>query len=128
MSSEAGKSSVFVEGLGAKGTTGAGLSSVQKDGDGSRRFTVTMEAKNGLSMLPGAPKETISMKVDFSVDSRGNVTLEGGQRDGYPSVGIYSYQKDAQGNVRVKTLYEAKENKVGDLAPPMEVKIPRSKP
>jgi RHS repeat-associated protein len=128
MSSEAGKSSVFVEGLGAKGTTGAGLSSVQKDGDGSRRFTVTMEAKNGLSMLPGAPKETISMKVDFSVDSRGNVTLEGGQRDGYPSVGIYNYQKDAQGNVRVKTLYEAKENKVGDLAPPMEVKIPRSKP
>jgi hypothetical protein len=115
-----------VEGFwGKQGSTGFDVSQPPTFGDdGSMSFSVTMSALNGHSNvpLPGLD-QTIDMQLGFSVSPDGSVTLLGGVRDGYPSVGIYSY--DPSGDViYIKKLYEGPEREFSDLRPPMEVAIP----
>lgn len=51
----------------------------------------------------------------------------GSQRDGYPSIGIYSYQY-VDDELVTTVIYEDREGVPEDLADPMEKKIPEVKP
>jgi RHS repeat-associated protein len=121
---EAGKSSVFVEGLGRKGTASSEISTPTVDEKGSTSFAVTTTATNGLSFLPGAPKESIDITIQLTVTPDGKVGVEGGSRDGYPSLEVFSY--DSKGNV--KPILFIPEKKPDDLKPPKEQEIPKKEP
>ncbi len=84
---EAGKTSVFVEWLGRKGTATSTVSEPTQDDKGNMTLTVTATAQNGLSFLPGAP-DTIDMTIALTVTPEGQVGVEGGTRDGYPSLEV----------------------------------------
>lgn len=120
---EAGKSSVFVEGLGRKGTASSEISAPTVDDKGNTSFSVTTTATNGLSFLPGAP-DSIDITSDLTVTPDGKVGIEGGSRDGYPSLEVFSY--DSKGNV--KPILFIPENKPEDLKPPKEQEIPKKEP
>ena len=117
---QAGKTSVFVDGLGRKGTAMNTVSEPTQDDKGNMTFTVTVTAQNGLSFLPGAP-DSIDMTITLNVTPEGQVGVEGGTRDGYPSLEVYAY--DSQGNV--PPVLQIHETKPADLKPPEEQKIPK---
>ena len=96
--------------------------------NGTATFTVTTTAKNGFPSLPGAPSEPIDFKLNIEVAPGGKVGMPaGGERDGYPSIGVYSYQY-VDGKLVTTKIYEDPEGKLKDLAPPMEKKVPEVKP
>jgi RHS repeat-associated protein len=118
---KAGKSSVLVEGLGIQGTANTQTSKPSVDDKGNTHFNVTTSATNGFG---GSIFPSIDLSINVIVTSDGKVGIEGGRRDGYPSLEVYSY--DAKGNpteVLTKT-----ETKPEDLKPPMEQEIEKRKP
>ena len=56
-------------------------------------LSVRLVGYNGFSGLPGAPFHGINMDVTFIVTRGGKVGIMLGQRDGFPSYGIYAYSK-----------------------------------
>ena len=72
--------------------------------------------------------DLIDYSVKFTVTAENEVGIrDGSQRDGYPSIGIYSYEY--VGDKLVTTvIYEDREGSPDDLAGPMEKAIPEIKP
>jgi len=97
--------------IGNKGTSTTTVSQPVMDDNGNMHFTVSNTALNGLSSLPGAPKDAIKTSLNFEVTNDGKVLLEGGKRTAYPSLEIYAY--DSNGNVTLVILIQ--ETKPGDL-------------
>jgi RHS repeat-associated protein len=119
--STAGVGPVTVSGQGTATTT---LSNATRQSDGTITFTSQTTATNGLANKLGAPKDSIDFKFNIAVKPDGQVGLNtGGRTDGYPSVGVYAYE----GGSAVK-LFENPENRIRDLAAPMEVAVPAVPP
>lgn len=98
--------------IGRKGESTTTVSPVTTDKDGTGHFAVYNEAVNGLSALPGAPKDTIKTDLKFTFTPDGRVGLDpGGTRTAYPSLEIYRY--DAQG--RPSTILQVQERNPRDL-------------
>lgn len=107
-----------------KGESNTTVSPVTTDKDGNGHFSVYNEAINGLSALPGAPKDTIKTDLKFTFTPDGRVGLDpGGTRTAYPSLEIYRY--DAQG--RPSTILQVQEKDPKDLCCRNQV-IPRVAP
>ena len=116
-----GRSDVLSKGIGLRGT-GTLRVSPYSDRDGSTVVQLSVSAKNGWSWAPGSPKETIDFTMRLRIPSSGNVSIEAGSHDGYPSYGVYSYH----GNSKPTTLYQFRETKIQRLAPPNnDVQVPR---
>ena len=118
---KAGKSSVLVEGLGIQGAASTQTSKPAVDDKGNTHFNVSTSATNGFgaSLFP-----SIDLSINLVVTPEGKVGIEGGKRDGYPSLEVYSY--DSTGNVtEILTMRETKDE---DLKPPMEQDIEKRKP
>ena len=95
-----------------KGTSSTTVSPVTKDDNGDMHFTMSNVGLNGLSSLPGAPKDTIKTDVNFDFTPDGKVGLDsGGMRTAFPSLEIYSY--DSKGNAT--TILQVPETKPEDL-------------
>jgi RHS repeat-associated protein len=121
---EAGKSSVLVEWLGRKGTATSTVSEPVRDDKGNMTVTVSTTARNGLAFLPGAPKDSIDMTITLIITPEGRVGVQGGTRDGYPSLEVYAY--DFQGNIT--PVLQIHETNPTDLKPPEEQRIPEIPP
>jgi hypothetical protein len=75
-------------------------------------FSLSNIGLNGLSSLPGAPKDTIKTDLNFVFTPDGKVGLDpGGMRTAYPSIEVYRY--DSAG--RATPLLQVQEKKPGDL-------------
>lgn len=97
---------------GRKGESSTTVSPVTVDNQGNGHFAVYNEAINGLSALPGAPKDTIKTDLKFTFTPDGKVGLDpGGTRTAYPSMEIYRYAAQGQ----PKTILQAPERKPSDL-------------
>ena len=95
-----------------KGTSTTNISQVKTDDDGNMHFSLSNVGLNGLSSLPGAPKDAIKTDLNFVFTPGGNVGLDsGGMRTAYPSLEIYKY--DSAGNAT--PLLQVQEKKPGDL-------------
>jgi hypothetical protein len=97
----------------AKGSSDTKLSTPTSDKEGTERFNVSSTGKNGLAVIPGAPKDTIQTSLNFEVTPDGKVGLDsGGMRTAYPSIEIYAYGADGS----VRTIYQKTESgNVDDL-------------
>lgn len=91
---DAGTSTINILGIeySQKGSTITEVTQLSKaDESGNKTFSVATEGLNGLSHLPGAPKETIKTQLDFVVSPEGKIGLDGGMRTAYPSIEVYRY-------------------------------------
>ena len=96
--------------------------------NGTAEFTLNISATNGFPNLPTAPSEPIDYSIKFTVTPNNDVGLaSGGQADGYPSIGIYSYEY-VDDKLVTTVIYETTEGTPDDLAPPMEKILPEIKP
>jgi RHS repeat-associated protein len=78
---------------------------------------------------PLAPMDPIQLQVGFSIGRDGKVgLLPGGKHDGFPSYGIYSYVKQADGSIKTTTLYEFKEITIDRLGGELDVAIMKQAP
>ena len=88
-----------------KGTSNTSVSQPTTDDKGTTHFNVSNEALNGLSFLPGAPKDSIKTSIDLDVTQEGKVGVEGGTRTAYPSLEVFSY--DSSGTAtQILTIQE----------------------
>jgi RHS repeat-associated protein len=112
-----GKSPVFFESWAIPGTVSSNSSTPTKDKVGTLHFNVRTSGTNGFgeSFFP-----SIDMSMNLAVTKDGKVGIDGGKRDGYPSLEVYVY--DSKGKHR-QVLY-IKERKPEDLKDPMEQTIP----
>jgi len=96
-----------------KGKSETTVSAPTTDKNGTEHFNVSSVGKNGLAIMPGAPKDQIQTSVNFAVTSDGKVGLDaGGMRTAYPSIEIYAYGADGS----VRTIYQKTESgNVDDL-------------
>jgi RHS repeat-associated protein len=95
-----------------KGSSITNVSNVSTDKDGDTHFHMSNVGLNGLSSLPGAPKDTIKTDLNFVATPDGKVGLDpGGMRTAYPSLEIYRY--DSGGNPT--TILQVSEKNPGDL-------------
>lgn len=127
-------------GVGAQGTANVGVSGGIQREDGSVSFTVKFEALNGIAstlrsalpapiytlVMPDRLQETIDGELSFTVDARGGVHLDGGQVDGYPSLGVYSYHSATSGEA--EPIFESAEGDLSQLADPTDVQVPALEP
>jgi RHS repeat-associated protein len=95
-----------------KGSSVTNVGPVTTDDKGNMHFSLSNVGLNGLSELPGAPKDTIKTDLNFVFTPAGKVGLDpGGMRTAYPSFEIYSYD----GGGKASTILQVPENKPGDL-------------
>jgi len=93
---EAGMSAVYIGGVGSYGRPGTASSEISTptvDSNGNIHLTVSTTATNGLSFLPFAPKESIDLSIQLTVTPEGAVGVEGGTRDGYPSLEVFWFSR-----------------------------------
>lgn len=95
-----------------KGASATTVSPVTTDDSGNMHFSMSNIGLNGLSSLPGAPKDTIKTDLNFVFTPGGKVGLDpGGMRTAYPSLEIYSYDP----NGKPTTILRVQEKNPGDL-------------
>lgn len=93
------------------------------EGGPARHINVENTATNGLSVLPGAPKDPIQTSIQLEVTPDGALGVEGGIRTPYPSIEVVHY--DDAGNAT--PILQIHETKPEDLEKQNQV-IPRVAP
>ena len=120
----AGVSEVGIPGFGGAGIQGRVHPTIRESGpneDGVSTVALSYKATNGFGE---GLFDTIDVHVNFLIDRNGNVSIGAGSvRDGFPSLGAYSY-RNVQGTDVVSMRREIGERTPGDLAAPMEETIP----
>jgi RHS repeat-associated protein len=110
------------------GSATTNITNASVDGDGTTRFNLAVTALNGATVngLPG-PSD-IEFDFNIAVTQDGKVTVEGGSAKKYPTIDIYGYTKDANGNTNVQdNLPKFPEQSPDDLEKPKQP-IPTSTP
>ncbi|MDC0714753.1 FG-GAP-like repeat-containing protein [Stigmatella sp. ncwal1] len=78
---------------------------------------------------PFITKEAIDLQLNLTITRDGKVGLgAGGKHDGYPSYGVYAYSRQADGTIKITTLYEFKEITLDRLGGDMDVDIMKTQP
>jgi hypothetical protein len=79
---------------GHKGVGGVDVSPAKSDGHGGWNVTTTASAVNGSGMGP-----MIDYSVQLNVSKDGTVSVAGGKLDGFPSVEVWSYDRNGAGTL-----------------------------
>jgi hypothetical protein len=79
---------------GHKGMGGVDVSPAKSDGHGGWNVSTSASAVNGSGMGP-----MIDYSVHLNVSKGGTVSVVGGKLDGFPSVEVWSYDKNGAGTL-----------------------------
>jgi RHS repeat-associated protein len=108
-------SEVEIEGLIASSTGDTtGDITATANSDGSVSVSIDTSSINGFDFIPGAPHDPILLDTSLTFSPDGTVSIDGGERSGFPSIEVWSYQS-GQDPYNLLSMQETKESDLGSF-------------
>lgn len=100
--------------LSSTGDTAVNDYSVAPNSDGSITVSINTSSVNGFVDLPFAPHDAILLDTSLTISADGTVSVDGGERSGFPSIEIVTYQI-GQDPFFLLAMQETKESDLGSF-------------
>ncbi|MGI8918298.1 MAG: RHS repeat domain-containing protein [Pyrinomonadaceae bacterium] len=85
------------------------------DDKGGQSFSIHMTGENGFKGL-GGPSGDIKIRLDVSISADGKIEIKSSSSaTDYPSIAVYVYRDDGNGNIKIDVMVERPEGTVDDL-------------